>query len=552
MSTVTTPRAGRREWIGLAVIALPCLLYSMDLTVLFLAVPHLSADLQPSSTQLLWITDIYGFLLAGLLITMGTLGDRIGRRRLLLLGAAVFGLASLLAAYSTSPRMLIAVRALLGVAGATLAPSTLSLLRNMFLDRRQRTTAIAVWITSFSAGAAVGPLLGGVLLERFWWGSVFLLAVPVMALLLVLGPVLLPESRDPDAGRLDLGSVALSLAAVLAVIYGLKQLAQYGPAWPPALSILAGLAVGAVFVRRQYRLAEPLLDLRLFANRAFSAALAANTLDFFVSFATLLFLAQYLQLVLGLSPLRAGLWMLPSSAGFIVGSLLTPLLVRRARPAHVMAAGMALAAAGFALLTRLDAAAGLAVVATGSVAFSLGSAPMTTLATDLLVGTAPPQRAGAASGISETSSELGGALGIAILGSIGGAVYRGQVADAVPTGIPPQAAEAARDTLGGALAVAGQLSDRLGTPLLEAASEAFTNGLQLVFAVSAAIAVGIAVLIAVLLRGVDAGSEPEEPPGPCPEGPCAGKVGVVKLPDRAADARAGSGRRPDHTGGKGR
>jgi MFS transporter, DHA2 family, multidrug resistance protein len=536
----------------LAVIALPCLLYSMDLTVLFLAVPHLSADLQPSSTQLLWITDIYGFLLAGLLITMGTLGDRIGRRRLLLVGAAVFGLASLLAAYSTSPGMLIAARALLGVAGATLAPSTLSLLRNMFLDRRQRTAAIAVWITSFSAGAAVGPLLGGVLLERFWWGSVFLLAVPVMALLLVLGPVLLPESRDPDVGRLDLGSVALSLGAVLAVIYGLKQLAQYGPGWPPALSILAGLAVGAVFVRRQHRLAEPLLDLRLFANRAFSAALAANTLDFFVSFATLLFLAQYLQLVLGLSPLRAGLWLLPSSAGFIVGSLLTPLLVRRARPAYVMAAGMALAAAGFALLTRLDAAAGLAVVATGSVAFSLGSAPMTTLATDLLVGTAPPQRAGAASGISETSSELGGALGIAILGSIGSAVYRGQVADAVPTGVPPQAAEAARDTLGGALAVAGQLSDRLGTPLLEAASEAFTNGLQLVFAVSAAIAVGIAVLVAVLLRGVDAGSEPEEPPDPCPEGPCAGKVGVVKLPDRAADARAGSGRRPDHTGGKGR
>jgi len=212
----------------LAVIALPCLLYSMDLTVLFLAVPHLSADLQPSSTQLLWITDIYGFLLAGLLITMGTLGDRIGRRRLLLLGAALFGLASLLAAYATSPGLLIAARALLGVAGATLAPSTLSLLRNMFHDHRQRTVAIAVWITSFSAGAAIGPLLGGVLLERFWWGSVFLLAVPVMLLLLVLGPMLLPEYRDPDAGRLDLGSAALSLTAVLAVIYGLKQLAQDG------------------------------------------------------------------------------------------------------------------------------------------------------------------------------------------------------------------------------------------------------------------------------------------------------------------------------------
>ncbi len=540
MNAVGTARAGRREWIGLAVIALPCLLYSMDLTVLFLAVPHLSADLQPSSTQLLWITDIYGFLLAGLLITMGTLGDHIGRRRLLLAGAVLFGLASLLAAYSTSPGMLIAARALLGVAGATLAPSTLSLLRSMFGDPRQRTVAIAVWITSFSAGAAIGPLLGGVLLEHFWWGSVFLLAVPVMLLLLILGPVLLPEYRNPDAGRLDLGSAALSLAAVLAVIYGLKQLALDGLGWPPTLSILAGLALGVVFVRRQRVLPEPLLDLSLFANRAFSAALVVNTLDFFVSFAALLFLAQYLQLVLGLSPLRAGLWMLPSSMGFIVGSLLTPLLVRRARPAHVMAVGMALAAVGFALLTQLDAAAGLAVLVTGSVAFSLGSAPMTTLATDLMVGTAPPQRAGAASGVSETSSELGGALGIAILGSLGGAVYRAQVADAVPTGIPAQAAQAARDTLGGALAVAGQLPDQLGAPLLEAARQAFTDGLQVVFAVSAAIAVAIVILVAALLRGVDAGSRAEAPPAPCPDGPCAGKVGVVKLPEHPADARAGS------------
>jgi MFS transporter, DHA2 family, multidrug resistance protein len=539
LNAVTTPRAGRREWVGLAVIALPCLLYSMDLTVLFLAVPHLSADLQPSSTQLLWITDIYGFLLAGLLITMGTLGDRIGRRRLLLLGAAMFGLASLLAAYSTSPGMLIAARALLGVAGATLAPSTLALIRNMFGDPRQRTVAIAVWITSFSAGAAIGPLLGGVLLERFWWGSVFLLAVPVMLLLLVLGPMLLPEYRDPDAGRLDLGSAALSLAAVLAVIYGLKQLAQNGPGWPPTLSILAGLGVGVVFVRRQFALPDPLVDLSLFGNRAFSAALAANLLDFFVAFAALLFIAQYLQLVVGLSPLQAGLWMLPSSVGFIVGSLLTPLLVRRARPAYVMAAGMALAAVGFALLTRLDAAVGLAVLVTGSVAFSLGSAPMTTLATDLMVGTAPPERAGAASAISETSSEFGGALGIAILGSIGSAVYRGQMADAIPAGVPPQAEEAARDTLGGALAVAEQLSDQLGGPLVEAARQAFTSGLQLAFAISAAIAVGIAILVAVLLRGVDAGSEPEEPPAPCPDGPCAGKVGVVKLPDHAVNPRPG-------------
>jgi DHA2 family multidrug resistance protein-like MFS transporter len=525
----------------LAVIALPCLLYSMDLTVLFLAVPHLSADLRPSGTQLLWITDIYGFLLAGSLITMGTLGDRIGRRRLLLTGAAAFGVASVLAAYATSPGMLIAARALLGVAGATLAPSTLSLLRSMFQDPRQRTLAIAVWITSFSAGAAIGPLLGGVLLERFWWGSVFLLAVPVMTLLLVLGPMLLPEFRDPAAGRLDLRSAAMSLAAVLLVIWGLKQLAQDGLGLPPALSILAGLGVGVVFVRRQQTLTDPLLDLRLFRSPAFSAALATNILDFFVAFAAFLFIAQYLQLVLGLSPLQAGLWMLPSSAGFIVGSLLTPLLVRRARPAWVMAAGMVLAAVGFGLFTQLDGT-GLAVLVTGSVMFSLGSAPMTTLATDLMVGTAPPERAGAASGISETSSEFGGALGIAILGSIGTAVYRSQMTDAVPAAVPAEAAAAARDTLGGAVAAAGQLPDQLGAALLDTAREAFTQGLQLSFAISAAVAIGIAVLVAALLRHVGAGSQSEEQPAPSQEGSCcAGKVGVVKVSEAAlAKAREGS------------
>jgi MFS transporter, DHA2 family, multidrug resistance protein len=302
------PPAGRREWIGLAVLALACLLYAMDLTVLHLAVPSLSADLQPTSSQLLWITDIYGFMVAGFLIAIGTLGDRIGRRRLLLLGAAAFGVVSVFAALSTSPEMLIASRALLGIAGATLAPATLSLIFSMFLDPRQRQVAIGIWITSFSVGGAIGPVLGGVLLERFWWGSVFLLALPVMALLLVLGPLVLPEYRAPDAGRLDLVSAAMSLLAVLALVFGLKRVAQDGIGPVAVAAVLVGLVVGVAFARRQLRLADPMIDLRLFRNRAFNASLATNLLGIFIVVGYFLFVAQYLQLVLGLSPLQAGIW----------------------------------------------------------------------------------------------------------------------------------------------------------------------------------------------------------------------------------------------------
>jgi MFS transporter, DHA2 family, multidrug resistance protein len=501
------PKATRREWIGLAVIALPCLLYSMDFTVLHLAVPALSADLAPSSSQLLWIVDIYGFLIAGSLITMGTLGDRIGRRRLLLIGAAAFGVASVLAAFSTGAEMLIATRALLGVAGATLAPSTLSLIRNMFHDPRQRTIAIGVWITSFSVGGAIGPLAGGLVLRHFWWGAVFLLGVPVMALLLAVGPVLLPESRDSKAGRLDLTSAALSLVAVLTVIYGFKQIAQDGLRWLPVLSILAGLAIGVVFLHRQRKLADPLIDLQLFRLPAFSASLATTVLSFFTSFGAFLFIAQYLQLVLGLSPLQAGLWTLPQSGGFILGSLLAPVIVRRVRPAFVMAAGLTLAAAGCGVLTQVGDISGLTVLVTGSAILSLGLAPVVTLATDLIVGAAPAERAGAASAISETSSEFGGALGIAILGSIGAAVYRSVMTNALPIQLPPEAAEAARGSLGGALAAAGRLPDQLDAELLSTARNAFVQAFELTAALGAAGLLITAIMAAVMLRGARSNAE---------------------------------------------
>jgi DHA2 family multidrug resistance protein-like MFS transporter len=505
-------RATSREWIGLAVLTLAALVYAMDLTVLNLAIPIISAELRPSSTQLLWMIDIYGFLVASLLITMGTLGDRIGRRKLLLGGAAGFALASLLAAFSTSSEMLIASRALMGIAGATVAPSTLSLIFTMFLDPKQRSTAIGVWIAAYSAGGAIGPVLGGVLLEWFWWGSVFLIGVPVMALLLVLGPRTLPEYKDLNARPLDLPSAGLSLVSILAVVYGLKEIAQDGLAAVPVLSIVAGVVLGVIFARRQLRLESPIIDVRLFRIRAFSASLGTYLLGIFVVVGYFLFISQYLQLVLGLTPLVAALWSLPSAVGFIVGSTVAPRIIHRFRPSLIMGVGMAIAAVGTALLIGLDVEGegSLLLIAAASVVISLGLAPVITLATELIVGSAPPEQAGAATGMSETSGELGGALGIAILGSIGTAVYRSNVAESLPSDIPAEAVDAARDTLGGALAVAETLPEALGSALATAAQAAFVDAIHFVAVVAVIGAVATAIAAAFALRGVPARSEPEE------------------------------------------
>jgi MFS transporter, DHA2 family, multidrug resistance protein len=504
-------RATKREWIGLAVLLLAALVYAMDLTVLNLAIPRISADLQPTSVQLLWIFDIYGFFVAGLLITMGTLGDRIGRRRLLLGGAMGFAVASMFAAFSTSPEMLIASRAVMGIAGATVAPSTLSLIFTMFLDPKQRTTAIGLWIAAYSAGGAIGPVVGGIFLELFWWGSVFLIGVPVMGLLLVLGPRTLPEYRDPNARRLDLRSAAMSLLAILGVVYGLKQIAQDGIAVVPVLSIVAGVLLGIVFVRRQLRLASPIVDVRLFRIRGFTASLGTYLLGIFVVVGYFLFIGQFLQLVLGLSPLVAALWSLPSAIGFIIGSVAAPRIIHRFRPSVVMGTGMAVAAVGALMLLGLglDEGSGLLLTVVASIVMSVALAPVITLATELIVGSAPPEQAGAATGISETSGELGGALGIGMLGSLGTAVYRSGVADGVPSGVPAELADAARDTLGGALAIAEALPDTLAAGLVAAARIAFIDAIHVVAAVAAVGAVVTAIAAAVALRAVPARSEPE-------------------------------------------
>jgi MFS transporter, DHA2 family, multidrug resistance protein len=495
VSDNTSVKAGRKEWIGLAVIALPCLLYSMDLTVLNLALPKISEDLKPSSSQLLWIVDIYGFMVAGMLITMGTLGDRIGRRRLLLIGAAFFGSASILAAFSTTAEMLILNRAILGIAGATVAPSTLSLIRNMFHDDKQRTFAIGIWITSYSVGGAIGPLVGGVLLQYFWWGSVFLASVPVMVLLLVVGPRLLPEFKDPAAGRLDFPSALLSLSCVLLIIFGLKLIAEDGFHVFPLAAILVGLVIGAVFIQRQKKLKDPLIDLNLFkGSSAFGTLLSMNTLTVFTTFGCYIFISQYLQLVLGLSPLVAGLWTLPWSLGFIVGSMLTPKIANHFRSTSIMAAGLILAAVGFVILTQADDL-GLVSIVGSSILFSLGLAPLFTLITDMILSAVPPERAGAAGALSETSSEFGGALGIAVLGSIGTAIYRYHMEDAIPSAVAAQDAEIAKSTMGGAVSIAEKLSGQLGAMLMDTSKEAFTNSLMTMALISAALSAILAVVV---------------------------------------------------------
>ncbi|SDA89714.1 MFS transporter [Sinorhizobium sp. NFACC03] len=505
------PRATRREWIGLAVLALPCMLYSMDLTVLNLAVPQLTEELKPSAAQLLWIIDIYGFMVAGSLITMGTLGDRIGRRRILMIGSIAFGLASIFAAFAWNAETLILARAVLGVAAATLAPSTLSLIRNMFLDDRQRTFAIGVWLASFSAGGAIGPVVGGLMLSQFWWGSVFLLAVPVMVLIVVLGPILLPEFRDPEAGRIDLTSAGQSLVAVLSVIYGVKHIAEAGLDTTATFFILLGIAVAILFARRQLRLADPLIDLALFRTLTFSAALGVNILGMFVGFGAFLFVAQYLQLVLGLSPFVAGLWSVPTGVAMIVASMGVPVLATRFAASNLIASGFVLAAVGFAICTQVGTSSSPLLVTTGLVALCLGFASIGTLTTDMIVGSAPPERAGAASAISETSFEFGGALGIAVLGSLLTSAYRGRMDELVVTGLPEETIAAARQTLGGAVAVASNLPPVDAERLLTAARGVFTQSFAFTASICVFLSLATALMAFLLLRKASDGDTGGDP-----------------------------------------
>ncbi|MFH8570258.1 MFS transporter [Streptomyces sp. NPDC017993] len=492
-------------------LTLPAMLVSMDLTVLHLAVPALSMELGPSGSELLWIVDVYGFMIAGFLVTMGTLGDRIGRRRLLLIGAAGFGVASVLAAFATSAELLIAARALLGISGATLAPSTVSLIRHMFHDPQQRTRAISLWFMSFMAGSAIGPLIGGALLEFFWWGAAFLIGVPVMLILILAGPMVLPEYRDPAPGRLDLTSAMIALVAVLSGMYGLKKIAESGLTLWPVLAMAVGVLGALLFVRRQRTTANPLIDVTLFRRSTVRVSLLALTVGAVaiggIGYLTL----QHLQLVIGLTPFEAGVWTLPPFLAGAVTTVLVPNLAKRTGEAPVIAGGMALAALGLAVLALLGGSgSGLVTVIVALVFLFGGLMPVLALGVDVVVGAAPAERTGAASAISETTQELGIALGIALLGSSASFVYRRGMDGVLPHGAErSEAAEAARSTLGGAKGAAGELP----AEVLTAAGQAFTDGLRVAAAVGAVALVAGAVAAAVVLRR--AGAEPvAEEPGP--------------------------------------
>ena len=491
-------RAGRREWIGFAVLALPLLLVSMDVSVLYFAVPFISQDLAPSATQQLWIFDIYGFVLSGLLLTFGSLGDRIGRRKLLLIGAVGFSLASLVAAYAQSAEMLIAARAVLGIAGATLMPSTLGLVRNMFHDAGQRAKAIAIWTAVMTGGVALGPVLSGLLLEHFWWGSVFLINLPAMVLLLVLGPILLSEHRVADPGRFDLVSSALSLATVLPVIYGIKEWAADGFAGKYLGGIVFGVLVGMIFLVRQRRIAHPMLDLALFRGRQFGGSVAVNTIAMFALVGNAVFMTQFLQSVLGMTPFTAALWSLAPSVLVGGAAPLAPALGQRFDRAYVMAGGFLAAAVGFGLITRVTPHSPLILLLVGAGLLAAGLVVVMTLVTEIAMGAMDPARAGSASAVLETGSEFGGALGIAILGSVGAAVYSSHVV--VPDGITAASAAQARETLADAAIVASAHTGPVGDQLLTNARDAFASGMHGAATVGAIVMVLAATSCVGLLR----------------------------------------------------
>ena len=498
------PGGGARDWFALALLMFPVLLVAVDNTALTFALPAIARSLEPSGVQLLWVVDAYALVLAGLLVAMGSLGDRIGRRRLLLVGISGFAAVSAASAFAPSAEWLIAGRAALGFFGAMLMPSTLSLIRNIFREPGRRRLAVAIWAAGFSGGAALGPIFGGWLVQQFWWGAVLLVAVPIMLPPLVLGRFLIPESKDPNPGRVDLASVALSMLAMVPVVYGIKELATHGPGVTSFGVLAFGLAMGLVFVRRQQALASPLLDISLFRNRVFSTAITANILALFSYNGFILFLAQHLQLLEGMSPSESGTAMLPALTATVVAGLLVVPLVRKVRPGYVVAAGLALSAAGYCIVAFGDHDAGPTALLAALLILALGVGSAETISNDLILGAVPAEKSGAAAAISETGYEVGSLLGTAILGSILTASYQQHLVlpETVAQTVPAESADQARETLAGAVELAGSLPAPLAEGLTAAARAAFDSGVHITATIALVLMAGASVLAAVVLRRI--------------------------------------------------
>ncbi|MFH9085289.1 MFS transporter [Streptomyces sp. NPDC017673] len=477
-ATEAVKRPGR--WLALSVLVLAVLLVAVDATVLGLATPYISEDLNPSGTQLLWIGDVYSFVIAGLLVSMGSLGDRIGRKRILLGGATAFGALSVLNAYATTPELMILARALLGVAGATLMPATLALIRNIFHDPRERSLAVGIWGATASAGTAVGPIAGGFLLEHFWWGSVFLINLPVMAVLVLVGIRTLPESRNPHPGPWDLSSVLLSLVGVIALVYAVKEAATHGPTGTTLGTGLVGAAALYGFVHRQLTMPVPLLDMRLFRRRGFSGAVLADLLTVLGMSGLVFFLSQYLQLVQDRRPFEAGLAELPAAVGAVTAGLVAGRAARRFSVRAVVSGGLAAVGVALAALTTLGESTGYPVLGAALLVVGVGAGFSFTVTADVILSSVPKDQAGAASAVSETAYELGAALGIALLGSIVTGVYRGFTG---PSGTPA----GAHESLGAAVQAAARLSPHRAEALLDAARDSFVHGLHLASGAGAAV-----------------------------------------------------------------
>ncbi|MFD9521357.1 MFS transporter [Streptomyces sp. NPDC059979] len=494
----TGPAAGRRSpsgsgrWAMLAVLCSSLLLVAMDATILNVALPALIDDLQPSAVQQLWIIDIYGLVLGGLLVTTGALSDRLGRRKLFLIGFVLFGVASVLAATAGSSTQLIAGRVLLGVGGAMVMPSTLSLIRNIFTDAHERALAIGIWAAVAGAGAAIGPLVGGLLVERYSWAAAFWVNVPVVVVTVAAGLWLLPEFKDAGEHPLDVLSAVLSVAGIVALAWGIKHVAKGSTAAADLAILSVGVGLLAWFAHRQLRLKDPLLDVRLFRYRPFTAAALVTLMAMLAAGAALFLVSLWLQYVHGYSPFEAGLRTLPTALAMLGSSLLTPTLMHRIGVRACMAIGLAGLVAGFTLLALAPQPTSYGYIAVFLVTLGFSDGLAVTTAASVLVSAVPAERAGQAGAVSETSYELGVGLGVALLGSVHAAAYAGQMA-----GAPTQAAE----SIGGAKEYAEHLPAAEAAGLMERARDAFDSALSTTSYVSIGIAAAVLVLVMWMVPG---------------------------------------------------